>query len=345
MLKTSEWVSLGHPDKLADYISSYILDRFIERDPATRYAVEVQIKDQFVTLAGEVTSKAFFADEEIAGFVREAIDEVGYDNHYKAIWGADTICGSEVTVAQHIGRQSPDIARGVDADGWGDQGIFWGMAVANPDTGYMPEDWYLAREIGEQLYNRNFGFAGHDIKTQVTMRNGSPEEVVVAIPLINTRHSGADIMSEVDYILKQNYPRRNCRVHVNGTGVFTKHGPVGDCGTTGRKLAVDFYGGNCRIGGGSPWTKDGTKADLTLNLYARSLALVYITEYPEMGEVYTAISCRIGSPEIRVSILDAQGEVIEEYTEERTPAELIERFKLNTPKYAMMCREGLFYEC
>jgi S-adenosylmethionine synthetase len=338
MRKTSEWVSLGHPDKVADYISCYLLDRYLEKDPNTRFAVEVQIKDNFVTLGGEVTSTANYSPEEIAEFVRTAVNQIGYTAEYQKRWGkGNTICGDEIVVTQHIGHQSPDIAQGVDANGWGDQGIFHGMAVNTPETDYMPADWYLAKKIGQHLYNIHY--SGLDIKTQVTMLDGKPEEIVVAIPML-PKHNKQDVASVVQFCCGGS---TDYKLSVNGTGRFVKHGPVGDCGTTGRKLAVDFYGGNCVIGGGSPWTKDGTKADLSLNMLARARALSYIKEHPECPEVHCAISCRIGSPEILVVFTDKAGEELLSYLESVTPAEVMQEFGLNAPVFASLCRNGLFY--
>ena len=121
MRETSEWVSLGHPDKMADYISCFILDRYLERDPLTRYALEVQIKDNFVTLGGEITSQANFTEDELTLFVKIAVAQIGYTKCYQNTWGAEnTICDQDLVVTHHIGQQSPDIAQGVDASGWGD---------------------------------------------------------------------------------------------------------------------------------------------------------------------------------------------------------------------------------
>ncbi len=338
MYKTSEWVSLGHPDKVADFISCFILDRYLEKDPMTRYALEVQIKDEHVTLGGEITSKANYSDEDIASFVRIAVNQIGYTKSYQQVWGREnTICGDDIIVDQHIGLQSPDIAQGVDASGWGDQGIFHGMATNTPETGYMPKDWWLARRIGKMLYDTRY--AGIDIKTQVTLKDGKVDEIVVAIPKLREDYDysitkGVSICcaTEKDYTL-----------HVNGTGRYVKHGPVGDCGTTGRKLAVDFYGGNCKIGGGSPWTKDGTKADLSLNLLARVRAVDFLQAHPEYSEVYCSISCRIGSPEILVVFTDEHGEEITSQRISVPPETLIKAFNLRAPRYADMCRNGLFY--
>jgi len=121
MLKTSEFVSLGHPDKVSDYISSKLLDAYLDADPETRFAVEVQVKDNFVTLAGEVTSKAVFNDARLDSLVREAVRDIGYTHEYAMRWGAENAMDADaLVITQHIGRQSPDIAQGVDQDGWGD---------------------------------------------------------------------------------------------------------------------------------------------------------------------------------------------------------------------------------
>ena len=340
MIHTSEWVSIGHPDKTADFISSFLLDRYIEADPDTRYAVEVQIKDQFVTLGGEVTSKAGFLPRDIEEFVRAAVARVGYTPEYRDYWGsANTIGSDDVVVALHLSQQSPDIAQGVDADrGWGDQGIFWGMAVNNPATDYMPPDWFKAQDIGRQLMCAPYRpFCGIDIKTQVTYdeRIGQFRNIVIAAP-VKTEEAEAELLRSLYAIIPG-----SAGFVLNGTGRYVRHGPLGDCGTTGRKLAVDFYGGNCFLGGGSPWTKDGTKADLTLNLYARFRALkkLYETGLPL---VRCAISCRIGSPEIELAFFGENNNLIGASREERSPRALIDMFRLREPRYARMCMDGLF---
>ena len=186
MLRTSEYVTIGHPDKVADFITSYVLDRYMEKDPGVRYAVEVQIKDSHVTLGGEVTSAYEMGDEELKRHVRDAICSIGYTPEYAKSWGAENcIDPDNLDIAVHIGRQSPDIAQGVNADGWGDQGIFWGMATSET-AGMMPLDHALAKRIGDDLYEAaksDPGFKlGLDIKTQVTIEDGKVEEIVVAVP-------------------------------------------------------------------------------------------------------------------------------------------------------------------
>ncbi len=322
---------------MADFISCYILDRYLEQDPMTRYALEVMIKDNIVALGGEVTSTAQYSAEDIAAFVLVAVNQIGYTRAYQVFWGKEnTISGNNVLVAEHISQQSPDIAQGVNKSGWGDQGISWGMATNTPETDYMPKDWWLARKIGKHLYDTRY--AGLDIKTQVTMKDDQIDEIVVAVPM-NHRHFDADVANAVAFCCDGS---RTYRLHINGTGRFVKHGPIGDCGVTGRKLAVDFYGGNCKIGGGSPWTKDGSKADLSLNLLARVRALSYIQEHPECPEVFCSISCRIGSPEILVAFYDAQNNELLSYRESVSPEEVIKHFRLREPRFAAMCRNGLF---
>lgn len=335
---TSEYVSLGHPDKVADYISEYILDQYLKRDPATRYAVEVQLKDNFVSLAGEVTSLADYTQDEIAQFVRDAICDIGYTHDYALAWGAEnTLDGSEVIVVQHISRQSPDIAVGVDNDGWGDQGIFWGMAVNDPEHDYMPLDHWYARKIGKHLFDNRFG--GLDIKTQVTVKDGKATECVVAIPLMEERETQSlkEIANYVKSVLGS-----GCRLIINGTGSYVIHSSFGDCGTTGRKLAVDFYGGNCRIGGGSPWTKDPTKADLTLNLYARKIAKDYIIETGAQT-CFVAISCAIGRKRIVVEIYDGANSLVKSYVENKSTKEVVHLLGLDKACFAKLCRDGLTY--
>ena len=333
MLRTSEWVSLGHPDKMADYISCYLLDRHLEKDPKTRFAVEVMVKDNIVTLGGEVTSEADFSDEELTRFVRKAVNEIGYTREYQDRWGRENaVCGDEMEVYPLIGRQSPDIGQGVDRDAWGDQGIFHGMALDRPSSGNMPRDHYLARKLGMALFKSGLG--GLDIKTLVATEDGNASHVTIAIPLADDEKREA--------VRKMAEEITNCRnMTINGTGRYVRHSSLADCGVTGRKLAADLYGGNCRVGGGAPWTKDGSKADLTLNIHARRLALDYMRANRLRG-AYTSLSCSIGSPEIEVSYQDGHGHELKTEKMEAKPSDLIRKYGLDKPIYTRLCREGLF---
>ena len=328
-MQISEYVSIGHPDKIADYISEYILDRLIEQDKRTRYALEVQIKDNFVTLGGEVTTNA---QTDYDKWVKQAIADIGYTHEYALKWGKEnTLDCDDIRVEKHISQQSNDIALGVNTDAWGDQGIMFGMAVNEPETDYMTKDYYLAKMLGQALYESGLG--GLDIKTLIALDKGEVQKVVVAIPLISDTKAVEDFVRDK---IKGNY-----ELIINGTGRYVKHSSMGDCGTTGRKLAVDFYGGNCNVGGGCPWTKDGTKADLTLNLYARKKALDYVKEH-NVPQAKCGIACCIGKKEIEVTIWDEHNNEVESYRESKYPSELIKTFALDKPIYAKMCKEGLF---
>lgn len=341
MINISEFVSIGHPDKIADYISQYLLDRYIEIDPLTRYAVEVQIKDNIVTLGGEVSSTVVFALEEITKHVRDAIGEIGYTKEYREKWGqTNTICNEDLLVDAFIRQQSKDIAQGLD--GWGDQGIFFGFATPTPETSFMPLDHHLAKKLCKELFDSNIG--GLDIKTQIEIDGTALKRVIVAIPLLEDNNTEYEaVIAVVNRVLAEyGTANKEYELIINGTGRYLAHSSVADCGTTGRKLVVDFYGGNSRIGGGSPWTKDGSKADLTLNLYARELAKHHASTRKE--DIQVAIACAIGKQEVLISVSNSQGVISEEY-KKVCPQKLINRYKLNTPIYASMCRWGLFGKC
>lgn len=335
-MQISEYVSLGHPDKVADYISSFLLDKYIKKDPNTRYAVECQIKNNIVNLAGEVTSKAKFTKEQIERYVKMAVNDIGYTKHYQRKWGKqNTICCADLIVNTYISEQSPDIANGLY--GWGDQGIFFGCAYPRKDYDYFEGTKYLSQIIGEELYKEDI--VGKDIKVLVVKKENRLAKVIIAAPVITGKQLwSSKVINDVRKICDDS----QCPLVINGTGIFQKHGPIADCGTTGRKLAVDFYGGSCRIGGGSPWTKDGTKADLTLNLYARYLALKFLKDNDLDEPVYCEIACSIGKREIDICLHGADGQLFKQYTEEKSPQELIQFFKLDTPIYAELCKNGLF---
>lgn len=335
-MQISEYVSLGHSDKMADYISSYLLDRYIEKDPDTKYAVECQIKGADVNLAGEITSKAKFTKKQIENFVKKAVAEIGYTKTYQNRWGKEnTICDKDLQVHTYISEQSPDIAQGLE--GWGDQGIFFGCAYPREDYEYLEDSQYLAQIIGSELYKE--GIVGKDIKVLVIKQDNCLAKVVIAAPALSDAQLRASkVINDVTAICAD----AECPLVVNGTGKYQKHGPIADSGTTGRKLAVDFYGGSCKIGGGSPWTKDGSKADLTLNLYARYLALNYLKNNELETPVFCDIACTIGRKEIEICIHDGKGNNYVCYEEKRSPKELITKFQLNKPHFAELCKNGLF---
>lgn len=353
MTSCSEYVALGHPDKTADAIASYLLDEYIKHDPKTRFAMEVQLKDQTCNLAGEVTSVWNPTDKEIANLVRDAIRKVGYTAAYAAEWpeGA-TLNADKVVVNNFIGQQSPDIAQGVDREGWGDQGVFAGMATNEERYGYMPRDVYFAREFGKRLYQAaKSGKApiGLDIKTQASVWNAlNLEQVVVAAPMLpeDTVAARSFISKTVNDVLEERHHNYD-ELIINGTGAYVVHSSVGDAGVVGRKLAVDFYGLNCPVGGGSPWGKDATKADVTLNLAARYYSLkTMLASRGTLRRVFTKIACCIGRSECIIAQTDENGERISHDTRPLIPSELIRKFGLDgsvrPDMFSYLCENGLF---
>lgn len=332
-IQSSEYCTVGHPDRTCDYIASYILDRHLERDKRSRVALEVQLKDNFCTVSGEITSRVNFSEKEIAGFCREALEEIGYTSEYQERFGRENvIAAGDIEVVTHISTQSSDIAQGVNADGWGDQGIFFGLAVDEPHFGYLPKDYFLARKLGQEIAGK---LGGLDVKTLVTLENDKAIECYVAIPLL------PDADETPVRLAAERIVGRDANIVINGTGRYVKHGSIGDCGTTGRKLVVDFYGGNSKIGGGSPWGKDPTKADVTLNHLARRYALEGMKRYG-LPEMRSAISCCIGRRDIRVSLFDRDMKLVETRVESEPASHVIETLGLNKCGYARRCALGMF---
>ncbi len=332
MIKTAEYVSLGHPDKIADYITSYILDRFIEQDAVSRYAVEVMIKDNTVVLGGEICSKV--QNAPFAEYVKAALREIGYDEDYAEIWGNKAVDVRKLEVINLVGCQSCEIARGVDSGGWGDQGVFVGYACQGKDN--IPQELFLARKLNRALYekariSRNLGL---DIKTQITLDDsGKILTAVAAVPMLKPE----DLQGFMIDVLGA----EPAQIIINGAGNYTTHSSIADCGMTGRKLAADFYSTACAVGGGSPWSKDATKADLTLNLYARRLA---VENLADNDETWVYLSSCIGRAELPSAVLKwRKNKVFGERNLhfESRPATLIKQLGLDKPVYTALCRNGL----
>ena len=333
MIKTAEAVSLGHPDKTADYISSYILDRLIEQDKNVRYAVEVMIKDNIVVLGGEIQGNVSLA--KVNDYVLDALAEIGYDAYYSVRWHDNAIEPSKIQVINFIGQQSADIAAGVEQDGWGDQGIFVGYACQG--VGNISREQYLANKLCRALYEyalQNIHL-GIDIKTQITLNELSGvDTVIVAIPMLKE----VDLTTFIIRALGEE-PEN---IIVNGTGTYKRHSSIADCGVTGRKLACDFYSASAPVGGGSPWTKDGSKADVTLNIYARKLALDYLKDN---DECFVYLSSCIGRSELPSAVVKTIKRGIQTITTlsiSDKPSEIIAKLGLNRPVFTKLCRDGLF---
>ncbi|WP_299730624.1 methionine adenosyltransferase [uncultured Endozoicomonas sp.] len=280
-LFTSESVSEGHPDKIADQISDAILDAMLKDDPDARVAVETMVKTGMVVVAGEVRTNTYVDIEEL---VRKVVTDIGY-NHGDL--GFDGDC---VAVLNAIGKQSPDIAVGVDErddhdQGAGDQGLMFGYAT-NETPVLMPAPIYYAHElVKRQAQLRKDGtlpWLRPDAKSQVTMRydeNGKVQSVDAVV--LSTQHSPDVSLEEIrrevlEQIIKPVFPEgwlhADTKYHINPTGIFVIGGPVGDCGLTGRKIIVDTYGGMARHGGGAFSGKDPSKVDRSAAYAGRYVA-------------------------------------------------------------------------
>lgn len=331
MQKTAESVSLGHPDKTADYISCYILDRMLEQDKDVKYAVEVLIKDNTVVLGGEISGCVNF--EHLSDYVKQALAEIGYNERYSSIWGDFAINPNKLNIINLIGTQSADINSGVKADGWGDQGVFVGYACK--EKAKINKELFLAKKLNKALYNKALKSdnLGLDIKTQITLNDDKIETAIVAIPMLQNEDLTDFIVKTLDEAPKH--------IIVNGTGRYTYHSSIADCGVTGRKLACDFYSTACPIGGGSPWTKDPSKADLTLNIYARILACENLLDN---DECFVYLSSCIGKSELPSALIKTVKNGIVSYKDVaifQKPSNLIKMLKLDRPIYSDLCRVGI----
>ncbi len=333
MLKTAEAVSLGHPDKISDYISSYILDRMIEMDSSVKYAVEVMVKDNTVILGGEIMGKVDLAN--LDEFVKSAVREIGYDERYAAIWGDYALNINRLRVINLLGVQSPDINRGVENNGWGDQGVFVGYACRG-NAEFINQELYLARKLNRAIYEyaRASDVLGLDIKTQITLDDENRiKTAIVAVPMLRQ----CDITPLIIDTLGQ-VPEN---IIVNGTGIYTYHSSIADCGVTGRKLACDFYSTAAPIGGGSPWTKDGSKSDLTLNLFARYMALENLGDNDECTVYLSSCIGRAELPSGTIKTVHNGVTKTQNLFCNQSPKNLIKLFGLDRPQYAKLCRQGL----
>ena len=334
MIKTAEFVSLGHPDKTADYISSAILDYLIERAPDVKFAVEVMIKDNTVVLGGEVRTDVPLPDTLLTDLVVDALFQIGYSQEYAKRWGEHAINPDKIKIINLLGKQSGDIHQGVVQNGWGDQGVFVGYACKG--DGQINPELFLARKLCHALYYKALGSdnLGLDIKTQITLNGyGHVDTAIVAIPMLEHQDLTTFIVQTLGCIPN--------KLIVNGTGTYKTHSSIADCGITGRKLACDFYSTACPIGGGSPWTKDPSKADLTLNIYARQLAMEHLSDNEACFVYLSSCIGRSELPSAVVKTIKDGKETITPLEITKTPAEIITLLGLKQPVFAKLCRCGL----
>jgi S-adenosylmethionine synthetase len=359
-LFTSESVTMGHPDKVADHISDAVLDAMLAQDPASRVACETMVKDNLVIVAGEITSRAVV---DIPTVVRETIRRIGYDDPEL---GFD--CGS-CAVMVSLGKQSPDISQGVTEgrglhreQGAGDQGLMFGYARRETPA-FMPMPIQLAHAITTQLErarkSKRLPWLRPDGKSQVTVEyeKGKPKRihtVVVAAqhaPTISHRQLRKEIIEKIVLpVLPKRLVDKDIVYHVNPTGRFVIGGPKGDCGVTGRKIMVDTYGGWGRHGGGCFSGKDPTKVDRSASYMARYVAKnVVAAGLADACEIQLSYAIGVAEP---ISVLvNTEGTckiseqklsqiVIELFP--LTPKGMIEHLKLARPIYADTSHGGHF---
>ncbi len=277
---TSESVSEGHPDKVADQISDAVLDAILAQDPKARVACETLVKTGMVILAGEITTDAWVDTEAL---VRKVVCEIGYDN------GEVGFDGNSCAVLNAIGKQSADIAMGVDEDagheqGAGDQGLMFGYASNETDV-FMPAPityaHLLVKRQAELRKNKALPWLRPDAKSQITFRYENNKPVAIDAVVLSTQHSPeisaknlheAVMDSIILHVLPKEWLHKDTKYFINPTGQFIIGGPVGDCGLTGRKIIVDTYGGMARHGGGAFSGKDPSKVDRSAAYMARYVA-------------------------------------------------------------------------
>jgi S-adenosylmethionine synthetase len=353
-LFTSESVTEGHPDKIADQISDAVLDAILAEDPTGRVACETMVTTGVAVVAGEITTSTYV---DIPAIVRGTLKAIGYTD---AAYGIDAHTCAVMTT---IDRQSPDIAQGVDTGGAGDQGMMFGYATDENDA-LMPTPILLAHRLAERLAQvRKTGkvpWLRPDGKTQVTVEYEDDRLVRVNTVVVSTQHDPEATQEEIreavlEHVLAPILPAElwdpsTGTVHVNPTGRFVIGGPHGDAGLTGRKIIVDTYGGMGRHGGGAFSGKDPTKVDRSAAYAARWAAKhVVAAGLARRCEIQLAYAIGVAEPvSVRVDTFGT-GAVAEEAIERALrevfdfrPRAIIEALELRTPIYRPTAAYGHF---
>mgnify|MGYP001604619382 CR=1 FL=1 len=328
---TVESVTAGHPDKMCDQISDAILDECLRQDPQSRVAVEVFGSHGLLVIGGEVTTKAIADYEAIA---RHVYAGIGYPDQLRVI--------------AHVAQQSPDIARGVDTGGAGDQGIMYGYAT-DETLELMPCGVVLAHALARGLEklrreNKNFNWLRPDGKTQVTIRNNVVETVVVSC-----QHDKDVALSEVREAIIKNLVRPIAgsveNIYVNPAGEFIQGGFAADAGLTGRKIMVDTYGGLAPHGGGAFSGKDATKVDRSA-AYACRAAAVWAVRNDHAKKCLVSVAYAIGRAEpVMIQAVTEDGNDISKFIAKEfdfRPRAIIERFGLRQPIFQQTATYGHF---
>ncbi len=353
-LFTSESVSMGHPDKVADQISDAVLDALLAQDPYSRVAIETLVSTGMAIVAGEVTTKAYV---EIPDLVRTVIKDIGY------VSGDMAFDYESVAVLSSIKRQSPDIAMGVDRDGAGDQGMMFGFACRETPQ-LMPLPIHLAHRLVEHHVGvrREEVIPGlrPDAKSQVTVEYEGSRPARVTTVVLSTQHHpmwndrqkelAQEVITHIIKPVLNDWWHPGVTVHVNPTGRFEIGGPHGDTGLTGRKIIVDTYGGRGRHGGGAFSGKDPTKVDRSAAYMARHIAKnIVAAGLAGECEVQLAYAIGVAEPVSVFVTTNGSGQVDEDRLARvvrevfpLTPRAIIEYLNLRRPIYQETARHGHF---
>jgi S-adenosylmethionine synthetase len=357
-LFTSESVSEGHPDKLCDQVSDAVLDALLTQDPTARVACETLAKTGMVLVAGEITTSAYV---DLENLVREVVNDIGYTG---AEMGFD---GNSCAVLNAIGKQSPDIAMGVDdstehEQGAGDQGLMFGYASSETDVLMPAPITYAHRLVQRQAEVRKHGILSWlrpDAKSQVTFRYEDGKPIGIDAVVLSTQHS-PDISEKdlhdavMDEIIKKVLPAewldQDTKYFINPTGRFVIGGPVGDCGLTGRKIIVDTYGGMARHGGGAFSGKDPSKVDRSAAYAGRYVAKnIVAAGIAERCEIQVSYAIGVAEPtSISVDTFGtgriSEGRIVELVREhfDLRPKGLVKMLDLLRPIYKATAAYGHF---
>jgi S-adenosylmethionine synthetase len=357
---TSESVSEGHPDKVADQISDSVLDAILAQDPTAKVACETAVNTGFAMIFGEVTTSA---DVDFPTVVRKAIANIGYDDPRFGFPSED------IAVMVSLDKQSPDIAQGVRTDlgvvqeqGAGDQGMMFGYACNETDV-LMPMpivySHRLVQTLAQVRKSKTVDFFGPDSKSQVSVRYEKNKPVAIDAVVISTQHLASATTAEIkeavmEHVIKPVLPaellHKDTKFHINPTGRFVVGGPKGDAGITGRKIIVDTYGGWGRHGGGAFSGKDPSKVDRSAAYMTRYIAKnIVAAELAERAEVQLAYAIGVAEPVSVMVETFGTANIPESEIEARVkdvfnlkPAGIIETLDLLKPKYAQTAAYGHF---
>lgn len=352
-LFTSESVTEGHPDKLADAISDAVLDAILESDPKARVACETLVTTGMAIVAGEITTSAWV---DLPKIVRETVRDIGYTD---AAYGFDA---NTCAVLSTIDKQSADIALGVDKGGAGDQGMMFGYATDETDD-YMPAPILLAHRLTKRLaelrHSGDIGWLRPDGKAQVTMVYEDDRPAWVDTVVVSAQHDDGVsqsvirktiIEAVVEPVIPEYWRRRKTNYKINPTGRFVTGGPLGDAGLTGRKIIVDTYGGMGRHGGGAFSGKDPTKVDRSASYAARWVAKnIVAAKLARKCEVQLAYAIGVAEPvSVMVNTFGTGVVPDREITRavrevfDLTPGGIIEALDLRKPIYRVTSAYGHF---